>query len=85
MTDPTPVPVPDNTNNTKAMLMSFINSVLAFLLFFIAVAALPEVGGLDVTIPAQWIAYATALAAVLRTAVAWLNPKDPSFGLGSNN
>lgn len=72
--------VQDKITNARAVAVSVANSVLGFLAFFIALAVIAPAG---VSIPAEWVVYATALATALRTAVAALNPGDPSFGVGA--
>lgn len=65
----------------KAMLTSAANSVIAFTVLIGGLIVLP-IPGID-QIPA-WVAPTViGIGAALRTAVAWLNPKDASFGVGS--
>jgi hypothetical protein len=65
----------------KAALTSTLNSLIALTVIVGSLIILP-IPGIDL-IPA-WVAPTViGVGAALRTAVAWLNPKDPTFGVGS--
>jgi hypothetical protein len=65
--------------STKAAVTSFLTSALAVLGFLAAVSLLDA----PVNIPGAWIAWLTFGIAVVRTALAWVNPTMTLFGVGS--
>lgn len=78
-----------NAPGWKAAVVSTLNSLLGFGLGLAALAAgLNEIeidGKPIVSLPADVIAGLTLAISLLRTAVAAINPFDPTFGLGSNH
>jgi hypothetical protein len=62
--------------STKAAATSFLTSALAVLGFLAAVSLLDA----PIDIPGAWIAWLTFGIAVVRTALAWVNPTMTLFG-----